>query len=249
MAAPLAAEVVLVTGGGSGIGRAVCELAAGRGAAVAAVDLDASAAAATVASLPGGRHASRGADVTDPSALADAVEAVSDAVGPPTRLVACAGVTARVPLARLSPEELRRVFDVNVFGTVYACQAVVPAMRRAGEGAIAIVSSVAAQTGGGFLGGAHYAASKAALVGLARGLARELAPAGIRVNAVAPGPAETPLLEDASATARRSFARATLLRRIADPSEVAAAIVFAVGPDASYMTGETINVNGGAHFA
>lgn len=247
--AQLSGETVVVTGGGSGLGRAVCELAAAEGARVAVLDRRVRAARATVARLDGAEHVALAVDVADRAGVHAAVEQAAATLGPPSGLVACAGVSARRPLEALEPAELHALFDVNVFGAIYAIQAVVPAMRAARRGAVVTVSSVAAHTGGGFLGGAHYAASKAALIGLTKGLARELAPAGIRVNALAPGPVATPMLDGAAREQRRAFADATLLRRLGRPHEIASAAVFLLSDASAYVTGETLNVNGGAYLA
>jgi NAD(P)-dependent dehydrogenase (short-subunit alcohol dehydrogenase family) len=226
---------LLITGGGSGIGLATARRAAETGTDVGVLDLDVSA-------WPGfGVEA----DIADPGAVRAAADAVAERLGPVTALVTCAGVVERAALRDTDPDRLRHVFDVNVFGTVYAMQAVVDSMRAAGGGQIVTVSSVAAHRGGGLLGGAAYAASKAGVIGLTRAAARELAPDGIRVNSVAPGPVATPVLGESAGR----FAEATLLRRVARPEEIADAVLFLLGPGSADITGETLNVNGGAHFS
>lgn len=225
---------LVVTGGGSGIGLATARLAAESGERVAVLDLDPGAWDGLA--LP--------ADVTDAAAVRDAIRAAAESLGPVTALVTCAGIAPPGGLCDTEPAEWRRVFEVNVYGTVHAMRAVTPMMRAEGGGAMVTVSSVAAHRGGGLLGGTPYAASKAAVIGLTRAAARELAPHGIRVNSVAPGPVATPLLGEET----DRFADATLLHRLAQPGEIAGAALFLLGPHACNITGETLNVNGGAHF-
>jgi NAD(P)-dependent dehydrogenase (short-subunit alcohol dehydrogenase family) len=235
-------QVILVTGGGSGIGRATCTQAARRGARVLALDLDGDAAAGTVGALDGDGHAHVAADVTDPAQVSAAVAAITDEARP-TALVVSAGIAQPRTIDQVSPSDLELTFGVNVFGAVYSIQEVLPALRASG-GAIVLLSSVAAQVGGGLFGGPHYAASKAALLGLSRSLARELAPS-IRVNAVAPGPTDTPIIAELGDEGRRRAAERSLLGRIAQPEEVADAVLWLLGPQSTHVTGQTLNVSGG----
>ncbi|WP_158882216.1 SDR family NAD(P)-dependent oxidoreductase [Amycolatopsis anabasis] len=224
---------LVVTGGGSGIGLVTARRAADAGLRVAVLDRK-------VGAVPTNVDIAIPVDVTD----SDRVHNAMRSIGPISALATCAGIAPPGGLLDTDPEELQRVFQVNVFGTVYAMRAVAPVMREAGEGAIVTVSSVAAHRGGGLLGGTAYAASKAAVIGLTKAAARELAPHGIRVNSVAPGPVATPLL-----TEPERFARDTLLNRVADADEIAEAVLFLLGPGGRNITGETLNTNGGAHFA
>lgn len=235
-------QTVLVTGGASGIGRATCARAARRGARVLVLDVDAAAAADTVRSLDGEGHAHATADVTDLAQVRAAVSALTEGATP-TALVVSAGIAQPRTIDEVTPSDLERTFRVNVFGAVYSVQAALPGLRASG-GAIVLLSSVAAQIGGGLFGGPHYAASKAALLGLSRSLARELAP-GIRVNAVAPGPTDTPILAELSDEDRRRVAERSLLGRIAKPEEIAEAVLWLLGPDSTHVTGETLSVSGG----
>jgi 2-hydroxycyclohexanecarboxyl-CoA dehydrogenase len=224
---------LIVTGGGSGIGLATARGAVAAGTRVAVLDLDVSAVSGEVdMAIP--------VDVTDADAIRDAIGNVSEV----SALATCAGIAPPGGLLDTDDAAWERVLRVNVLGTVHAMRAAAPAMRDAGEGAIVTVSSVAALRGGGLLGGTPYAASKAAVIGLTRAAARELAPHGIRVNSVAPGPVATPLLAEPD-----QYAAATLLNRVADPAEIAEAVLFLLGPAGRNITGETLNTNGGAHFA
>lgn len=241
-------QVVLVTGGASGIGRAVCARAARRGARVQIIDLDVDAAANVVGSLEGGGHAHAAADVTSPTQVRAAVTALAGRASP-SALVVSAGIAQPRTIEEVTPSDLEETFACNVFGAVYAIQAALPNLRAAPDGAaIVLLSSVAAQMGGGLFGGPHYAASKAALLGLSRSLARELAP-HTRVNAVAPGPTDTPILAELSEADRRRIAERSLLRRIARPEEVADAVLWLLGPQSAHVTGQTLSVSGGMVFS
>jgi 3-oxoacyl-[acyl-carrier protein] reductase len=245
----LGGEVLLVTGGGSGIGRALCSMAAARQAQVGVIDRDERAAAETVRDLAGAGHASARADVRSRREVFDGIRSCIEVLGRPTALVTCAGISAKTTVTGLEEECLEEMFRANVFGTLYAVQAVLEAMRLNRRGAIVTVSSVAAHTGGGFLGGVHYVSSKGAIIGLTRALARELAPDGIRVNCVAPGPVDTPMVQVAlRADEIEALSNATLMGRVAKPEEIAHALLFLIGGTASFITGEVLNVNGGASF-
>lgn len=235
-------QAVLVTGGASGIGRATCARAASSGARVLVLDVDADAAADTVRSLDGDGHAHAAADVRDPAQVRAAVAALTQEASP-TALVVSAGIAQPRTIDQVTPSDLEWTFGVNVFGAVYSIQAALPGLRASG-GAIVLLSSVAAQMGGGLFGGPHYAASKAALLGLSRSLARELAPS-IRVNAVAPGPTDTPIIAELGDEDRRRVAERSLLGRIAKPEEIAEAVLWLLGPNSTHVTGETLSVSGG----
>ncbi|WP_037570621.1 SDR family NAD(P)-dependent oxidoreductase [Phaeacidiphilus oryzae] len=242
--------VVLITGGASGIGRACAHRAAADGARVGVLDLDAEAARAVAAELPGepGAHAGAGADVSDGARMAAAVDGLRDRVGPFTGLVASAGIAPRGGIDTVTDEQLRSAFAVNVGGVVHAVQAVLPDLRSARAGSIVALASLAAFRGGGLLGGTAYAASKGAVVSLIRALARELAADRIRVNAIAPGPTATPMLGAADESENRAFAETTLLGRAGEAEELAGTAAFLLGPDAGFITGQVLHANGGAHF-
>ncbi len=242
-----AGRTLVVTGGGSGIGAAVCLRAAARGAAVVVLDLDAKAAARTATACGSGAvHAH--VDVTDSQAMSASVrQACAESGGAVWGLVTAAGIVSAQPIGTIAPVEARRVLDVNVLGVINAIQAVLPLLAR-GSGVVNI-SSVAAHSGGGFFGASTYAASKAAVIGLTRGVARELAAIGVRVNCVAPGPVDTPMLESLAPGDRTRIAEAALLRRLSTAQDIAAAICFLLSDEAGSITGETVNVNGGACFA
>lgn len=245
---------ILITGGGSrrGIGRATALRFAALGYAVAVLDIDADGAGDTA------REAKRAgspavfsthADVTDQASVNEAVRAAEAALPPVTVLANIAGISAPTRFEDITLDEWERIFAVNVRGTFLVTQAVLPGMRARGYGRIVTMSSVSGQRGGGVFGASHYSASKAAILGLTKTLARELEGQGITINAVAPSMVDTDITGGAMTEERKTeLAATTLLGRLATPADVAGVIVFLASPDSSYLTGATIDVNGGSHL-
>ncbi|HYT38101.1 MAG TPA: SDR family NAD(P)-dependent oxidoreductase [Acidimicrobiia bacterium] len=231
-----------VTGGASGIGAAIAARLAAEGADVTIGDIDLDAAKAHAEAV-GGRAVRL--DVTDPASARAAIgggDGGDD--GPFDVLVNNAGVDQPgVFFGDVTPDQWRRLLAVNLEG-VFACtQAALPAMQRAGYGRIVNLSSEAGRIGG--KANAVYSAAKGAVIAFTKALARENARYGITVNAVAPGPIETPLLRRMDPRAIEMVTASTLLRRLGEPDEVAAAVAFLASAEASYVTGETLGVSGG----
>lgn len=243
----------LVTGGARGIGLSVCKALACDGIRVAIADLDGAACEAAAQALPGERHAGIGMDVTNEASVAAGFKAVVAQFGQPLDiLVACAGILLFKPdgdrplVAETELDDWQRTLMVNLTGcflTLREYARGVPDQNPAGR--VVTVSSSAAQLGG-YRSSAAYIASKAGVLGLTKGLARELAPRGVTVNSVAPGLIDAPMLRLSLDPAKDAQAAANIpLNRIGQPEDVASAVRYLVSPEASYLTGVTIDVNGG----
>ena len=224
--------VALVTGSASGIGAAVAALLAERGWRVAGLDLDDSA---TELSLQ--------ADVTDRKAVQAAAEQTAEELGPPKLLVTAAGVYEQAPVGDIDDAHWRRMLAVHLGGVANACWAVLPGMLAKGEGTVVTISSELALAGGA--NDAHYVAAKGAILGFTRSLGVELAPRGIRVNSVAPGPTDTPLLDAHSPWREPDYLATLPLGRLVTPEEVAHTVLYLV-EEGTYFAGQTISPNAGA---
>ena len=245
-------RVAIVTGAGQGIGAATARRLAAEGAQVYVLERNEQAGAATAAAISadGGTARSIGCDVSSAASVDEAVAAVAAQAGRIDVLVNNAGITRDNLLFKLSEEEWRAVIDVNLTSVFLTCRAVQSHMVGARYGRIVNLSSRSAL---GNRGQANYAAAKAGIQGLTATLAIELGPFNITVNAVAPGYIATPMT---AATAERiglspadhqgQVAERTPLRRVGQPEEVAAVIAFLASDDASYVSGQTLYVNGGA---
>lgn len=242
-------RVALVTGGSRGIGRATA-VALARAGAYVVINYHSNEAAAADAlaevEAAGGRGEIAAFDVADPDAVDAAVKAITDRHGRLDILVNNAGIALDQLLLRVKPSELDRTFGTNVHGALYCAKAAIRPMMRKKWGRIINLSSVVAEAGNP--GQAVYSASKAALIGLTKTLAREYASRGVTVNAVAPGYIETDMTTALSEELRGSIIAQTPVGRVGRPEEVAAAIVFLASDEAAYITGQTLRVNGGMYL-
>jgi 2-hydroxycyclohexanecarboxyl-CoA dehydrogenase len=243
-------RVAIVTGGGSGIGAAICVRLAAEGAAVAVFDRNGEAAAATAQAInaSAGQALSVTVDVTDRVAIDAGVAEVRDRLGAATILINNAGISPFQRFLDIERDAFEQVMAVNLRGTFECCQAVVPDMIAAHWGRIVNISSSSAQVGNARQ--THYSASKAAVIGLTRSLAKELGPRGITVNAAPPSFVDTPSLRSAEDAGNlgppvEEHERATPVRRVGQPEDIAAACAFLVRDDAGYVTGQVLGVNGG----
>jgi NAD(P)-dependent dehydrogenase (short-subunit alcohol dehydrogenase family) len=243
----LADKVAIITGAASarGIGRATARRFDEAGASVVIVDLDAAASAVAARNL-GPRHRGYGCNVVDVTACRALMEQSLLDFGRVDILVNYAGISQLDRLMDVTRENYDLVMDVNLRGTFSMYQVVVPHFRNRRQGNIVCIGSVAAQRGGGLFGGPHYAASKGGVQSLAKSMARELGPDGIRVNAIAPGTIDTDIFQGKlSDEKRKAIAAEILLGRLGTADDVAKACMFLVSDLAGYITGIVLDVNGG----
>ncbi|PZX26179.1 Uncharacterized short-chain type dehydrogenase/reductase y4mP [Cupriavidus phytorum] len=240
-------NVVIITGAASarGIGKATARAFASQGATVVILDLRLEDAQAAAGEL-GDQHLGLACDVTDKAACERAAQAVLQHYGRIDALVNNAGITQPVRTLDIQAANYDAVLDVNLRGTLYMSQAVLPQMRAQQRGSIVCMSSVSAQRGGGIFGGPHYSAAKAGVLGLARAMAREFGPDGIRVNSITPGLIQTDITGDKlTPEMRAEIIKGIPLGRLGNAADVANACVFLASDMSAYLTGITLDVNGG----
>ena len=244
----LKGRVAVVTGGAAGIGEAIAGALALEGCVVEILDLNMSAAANAAASLMehGLQARAMAVDVGDNAAVAEAFQQIAGGAGRVDILVNAAGLLSTGPMASLPAGEWDRISRVNVAGVLNCARAAIPTMTRQGCGRIVNIASVSAMRGGGSVGNTIYGATKAAVVALTMGLARELGPHGVTVNAIAPAVAETAMTRAALAEDVRQKILARIpLGRLATVADVADLTVFLASDRASFITGAVIAVDGG----
>jgi NAD(P)-dependent dehydrogenase (short-subunit alcohol dehydrogenase family) len=240
-------KVAVITGGAgpNGLGFATAKLMAEHGARVAVLDLE-RAEPGTAAAKLGDGHLGVVADVTDKASCDAAIAAVLKAFGRIDVLVNNAGITQPRKTVDITNADYDAILDVSLRGTLLMSQAVIPQMQRQKGGSIVCISSVSAQRGGGILGGPHYSAAKAGVLGLARAMAREFGAEGIRVNCITPGLIETDITQGKlTPDKKKEIAETIPLARLGRADDVAGACVFLASDLSAYCTGITLDVNGG----
>ena len=239
-------EVALVTGGSRGIGRAICLELAERGYDVAVNYTHGAEAAAEVVELcraKGVEAVALGADVSDHDAAKELVAQTVAQLGSLDVLVNNAGIIRDGLIMKMSSEDFEAVVRVNMEGTFNCMKHAGRVMAKARKGSIVNVSSIVGIIGNA--GQVNYAASKAGVIAMTKSIARELGGRGVRVNAVAPGYIETDMTKDLPEAAREQFEQRIVLGRLGQPADVAKVVAFLAGPDAGYITGQVIAVDGG----
>ena len=241
----MAGDVAIVTGAGSGIGRAVAHRLARDGMAVVVNDLSAERAQAVAQEIAGNDYAAKAfaGDVAREDDVSALVAFASATFGDCGVLVNNAGIVQQTRFVDLTPADFDRMFAVHVRGAFLCTRAVLPAMIAKGRGVVINIASQLGQIGGVEL--VHYSAAKAALIGMTKALAREVSGQGVRVNAVAPGPINTPLVMALSQDWRRAKAKELPLGRFGEPDEVAATVSFLASAEASLYVGQTLGPNSG----
>jgi 3-oxoacyl-[acyl-carrier protein] reductase len=239
-------QIAVVTGASRGIGRAIAEKLAEGGATVVCTDvMDCDE---TVSNITGAGGSAEGLvfDVTDFQAAEAAIQGISEKHGGIDILVNNAGITRDQLMIRMKAEDWRRVLEINLDGAFNVSQPVAKVMMRRRSGRIISIASVVGLMGNA--GQCNYSASKAGLIGMTKSLAKELGPRGITVNAIAPGFITTPMTDKLSDDQKEFLLKNISVQRLGEPKDIAGAVAFLAGPDASYITGTVINVSGGLYM-
>lgn len=245
---PLTEDVALVTGASRGIGQAIAMALGKQGAKVVGTATTPKGAAAIQSSFDeqGVQGLGLVLDVTDVDAIAALMQQIKDALGAPSILVNNAGITRDNLLVRMKEDEWAAVIDANLSSIFRLSKACLRGMMKARHGRIINIASVVAATGNP--GQANYSAAKAGMIGFSKSLAREVGTRGITVNAIAPGFIDTDMTRNLPADQRESLISQIPLGRLGDVDDIASAAVFLASPQAAYITGETLHVNGGMHM-
>jgi len=246
MAMDLSAEIVLVTGASRGIGAAIADLLAARGAKVIGTATTESGAAAISARMAAAGGVGKVLNVTDSAAVDALVDDISRSIGPISVLVNNAGITRDQILMRMKDEDWNAIIDTNLSSVYRTSKAVMRGMMKARKGRIINIASVIGLTGNA--GQSNYAAAKAGIIAFSKSLAKEIGSRGITVNVVAPGFIQTDMTDSLPEEAKNALMQQIALGRLGAPADIAEAVAFLASPAAAYITGETLNVNGGMHM-
>ena len=244
---PLSGEIALVTGASRGIGAAIADELAARGATVFGTATSDAGAEAIGARLAGQGGNGRRLDVTDAAAVDALIDAIGKESGPVSILVNNAGITRDNLLMRMKDEDWQAILDTNLTSVYRTCKAVMRSMMKARRGRIVNIASVIGATGNA--GQANYAAAKAGIIAFSKSLAKEIGSRNVTVNVVAPGFIDTDMTRDLPQEAKDAMLGQIALGRLGEPADIARAVAFLAGPDAGYITGETLHVNGGMYMA
>ncbi len=245
-------QVIIVTGSGSpkGIGKTIAKTFAKQGGTVVIADMNVEGIQNTVEEIEGegGKAFGIALNVTDKESVDNMVKTVMDKFGRIDVLVNNAGISQKVTVEDMTLDDMKRIFNVNMFGLFLCTQACMKPMREAKYGRIVNLSSVSGKRGGGVFGGAHYSASKAAVLAFSKNLSREISADGVTINSVCPGLINTEIWKSLPKQEAQKVIDTIPMGRPGETQEVANAIVFLASKEASYITGEEIDINGGSHM-
>ncbi|MFT3896516.1 MAG: 3-oxoacyl-ACP reductase FabG [Thermomonas sp.] len=246
MTEALKGEIALVTGASRGIGAAIADELAAQGATVIGTATSESGADAISARLAGKGGAGRVLDVNAPGAIEGLVDAIAKEFGGLSILVNNAGITRDNLLLRMKDEDWQAILDTNLTSVFRSCKAAMRGMMKARKGRIVNIASVIGVTGNA--GQANYAAAKAGIIAFSKSLAKEIGSRGVTVNVVAPGFIDTDMTRELPEDAKNAMLGQIALGRFGEPGDIARAVAFLAGPNAAYITGETLHVNGGMYM-
>lgn len=246
MSLPLTGEIALVTGASRGIGAAIADTLAAQGATVIGTATSQSGADAITERLKAQGGQGRVIDVSDGDAFVELIEAIGKEVGEISILVNNAGITRDNLLMRMKDEDWQAILDTNLTSVYRSSKAVMRNMMKARKGRIINIASVIGVTGNA--GQANYAAAKAGIIAFSKSLAKEIGSRGITVNVVAPGFIATDMTKDLPEAEREAMTTTIALGRLGEAQDIANAVAFLASPQASYITGETLHVNGGMYM-
>ena len=244
--APLSGEIALVTGASRGIGAAIADELAAQGATVVGTATSDSGASAIGERLAAQGGHGRRLDVTEAGAIEALVEEIGKDIGAISILVNNAGITRDNLLMRMKDEDWQAILDTNLTSVYRSSKAVMRGMMKARKGRIINIASVVGVTGNA--GQANYAAAKAGIIAFSKSLAKEIGSRGVTVNVVAPGFISTDMTRDLPEASKQALVEQIALGRLGEPADIARAVAFLAGPGASYITGETLHVNGGMYM-